>query len=81
MSQLNSPHILRSDLSISFVLFGSYFPAWVACLMVGLVLTAITHVILRQTEMLSAIPLLPVFYLLVAIFGGMTTWLIFFAGG
>ena len=66
---------------MSFVLFGSYFPAWVACLMAGLVVVTLVHLILRQTEMLVAIPLLPIFYIFTCLFAGMTTWLVFFSAG
>ena len=66
---------------MSFVLFGSYFPAWVACLMGGIFAVILVHVVLRQTGMLVAMPLLPIFYLLTCLFAGMTTWLVFFSAG
>ena len=66
---------------MSFELFGSYFPSWVACLAAGIIAITLMHVALRQTGMLSAIPLLPIFYLLTGIFTGMTTWLVFFSAG
>jgi len=49
---------------MSFTVFGSYFPAWVACLLAALFVVTMVHVLLRQTEMLPTIPLLPLFYLL-----------------
>ncbi len=81
MPQPPTPYSLRSDFAISFMLFGSYFPAWTACLIVAIIVTALSHIALRRTGLLMAIPVLPVFYLLVGIFAGMTTWLILFSAG
>jgi len=66
---------------MSFELFGSYFPSWVACLAAGILGITLMHITLRQTQMLSAMPLLPIFYLLTGVFTGMTTWLVCFSAG
>ena len=81
MTQPSTAYSLRSDFAISFILFGSYFPAWVACLIVAILVTVLSHIVLRRTGLLLAMPALPVFYLLVAIFSGMTSWLILFSSG
>ena len=81
MPQPSTAYSLRSVFAISFILFGSYFPAWIACLIVAILVTVLSHIVLRRTGLLMAIPVLPVFYLLVGIFAGMTTWLILFSSG
>ena len=81
MAQPPTSYSLRSDFAISFMLFGSYFPAWVACLIVAILVTVLSHLVLRRTGLLRAVPALPVFYLLVSIFAGMTTWLTLFSSG
>jgi ABC-type dipeptide/oligopeptide/nickel transport system permease subunit len=66
---------------MSFELFGSYFPAWVLCLVAGIFGVTLVHILLRKTGMLAAMPLLPIFYLLTLVFVGMSTWLLFFSAG
>lgn len=81
MMNLFSNDILPANALTAFALFGSYFPSWVARLMLGLLFVTFCHVALRQTGMLPAMPLLPVFYLMACLFAGSTSWLVFFSQG
>lgn len=81
MINLFPSDLLQTQNQLAFALFGSYFPSWVACLMLGLLFVILCHVILRQTGMLPAIPLLPVFYLMACLFAGTSSWLMFFSQG
>jgi Na+/phosphate symporter len=42
----------------SFEILGSFFPAWLVCLALGLVLTAVAHSILSTAGIVLAVPLL-----------------------
>ena len=59
-------------------IFGSYFPAWIACLLIGLLATLVAYLVLRVFGLLSVIPLPAIFYLLTTLFAAMSTWLLFF---
>lgn len=77
----NGGVVLRADVATTFVIFGSYFPAWIACVIMGLIAAAAVQVLLRATDMVTAVPLLPIFHLLVVLFGATTSWLILFSAG
>jgi YtcA-like protein len=63
----------------SFNIMGSFFPAWLLCIITGVVLTAIGHWILVRNKLEKQVrwPLLvyPCFAALVAL----TLWLVFFS--
>ena len=42
----------------SFEIQGSFFPAWLVCLVIGLVLTAVGHWILSRVHLVLAVPIL-----------------------
>jgi hypothetical protein len=42
----------------SFDVFGSFFPAWLACLAAGLLLTVITHWLISRIRVELAVPIL-----------------------
>ncbi|MXU66050.1 YtcA family lipoprotein [Oceanomicrobium pacificus] len=62
----------------TIVIFGSYFPAWIFCLLAGLALPIAGHFALLRAGLIPAVPLLPLFYLLLWLSGGLALWLIFF---
>jgi hypothetical protein len=74
-----SGHVQVASLVPSLDVYGSYFPAWLICLIVGVILTVLAAQLGRLFE-LSALrkfgPLIPVS--LVLIFS-IATWFLFFA--
>jgi hypothetical protein len=62
----------------SFNVLGSYFPAWLFCLLVGTLLTIAARVVLRKYNLSDALnpPLL--MYTCLTAFFTFATWLIFF---
>ena len=65
----------------TFIIFGSFFPAWIAALLAGLGFGVALHLVLRGIGLLDAIPLIALFYVLAVILGSAGTWLLFFAAG
>ena len=62
----------------SFNVLGSYFPAWLFCLVVGILLTIAARVVLRKYNLSDALnPPLLMYSCLTAFFTS-ATWLIFF---
>jgi hypothetical protein len=61
----------------SFDIVGSFFPAWLVCLMVAIVLTALTGWLLRRLQIPLALPTLT-YPSLTAVFT-FALWLVFFA--
>jgi len=62
----------------AFNVLGSYFPAWLFCLLIGVLLTTAARVFLRKYNLVEALnpPLL--MYSCLTAFFTFTTWLIFF---
>ena len=62
----------------AFNVLGSYFPAWLFCLLVGVLLTTAARVIVRKYNLAEALnpPLL--MYSCLTAFFTFATWLIFF---
>ena len=60
----------------SFEILGSFFPAWLVCLALGLVLTVVGHWILSRVRVVLAVPILT-YPSLTAIFT-FALWLSFF---
>ena len=59
-------------------MLGSYFPAWLFCLLVGVLLTTAARVVLRKYNLIEALnPPLLMYSCLTALFT-FATWLIFF---
>lgn len=62
-----------------FNVLGSFFPAWMLCLVIGIVLTAITRSLFRRYDFERDLaPLVLVYPSLVALFT-CTLWLLFFS--
>ena len=57
---------------------GSFFPVWMLCLTISVVLTAILRVILLRRQLEPAIEPVALFYPCVVIFLSCLLWLIFF---
>ena len=62
----------------SFNILGSYFPAWLFCLLIGIVLTFIAHILLRRWNLGEVLnPPILMYSSLTALFT-FTVWLLFF---
>ena len=62
----------------SFNVLGSYFPAWLFCLAVGMILTVVARAVLRKYDLAAALsPPLLMYSCLTALFT-FTLWLVFF---
>ena len=57
---------------------GSYFPAWVVCIVIGLALTLITRQILIGLKVDAYLRPILLVYLCLMIFYTLSTWLLFF---
>lgn len=64
----------------SIVVFGSYFPAWIVCAVVGVVGAVIARFILARLGVDEFLPLRLVVYLCLAIVFGLGVWLVAYAG-
>ena len=64
--------------SPSIDVLGSYFPGWLACMIVGGLAAVLLQIVLRRMGWQRHLPLLPLFYLCVALLIACTTWLITF---
>jgi hypothetical protein len=57
---------------------GSFFPVWMLCLIIAIVLTSVLRVILLRRQLEPAIEPVALFYPCVVIFLSCLLWLIFF---
>ena len=64
----------------SIVVFGSYFPAWILCAIVGVVGAVIARFLLARLGVDEFLPLRLVVYLCLAIVFGLAFWLLYYAG-
>jgi len=60
----------------SFDVLGSFFPAWLVCLFLGLLLTIVTRQLILRTPVVLAVPVLT-YPSLTALFT-LALWLVFF---
>jgi YtcA-like protein len=63
----------------SFNILGSFFPAWLICMVVGIVLAAIVNWVLTHYKLEKMILWTIVVYPCLAAFFAFTLWLIFFS--
>jgi YtcA family len=63
----------------SFSILGSYFPAWLLCLVAGILLTALTHWLLTRLELAKELIWTILVYPCMTAFFAFTLWLIFFS--
>jgi uncharacterized membrane protein len=61
---------------ITITIFGSYFPVWAVCALLGLGAAVGVHLLLRLTGLLASVPLPVVFYMLTTLFASTTVWLV-----
>ena len=60
----------------SFDILGSFFPAWLVCLFLGLLLTVATHQLVSRTHIVLAVPILT--YPSLTVMFTFALWLVFF---
>jgi hypothetical protein len=62
-------------------ILGSFFPAWLLCLVLGIVLATFTHWLLVRMKLATDIPWTIFVYPCLTLFFACTLWLIFFSEG
>ena len=62
----------------SFNILGSFFPAWLICMIVGVVLATVTRWLFARYNLDSDLPWRIVMYPCLAAFFAFTIWLVFF---
>lgn len=60
--------------------YGSYFPAWIACIVLGIVITAIVRLLLVAGGIDGYLRFKPVLYCCMTVFFILALWLAFFKG-
>jgi hypothetical protein len=63
----------------AFDLLGSYFPSWILCFAVGVVVTFLAHAIFMKTKFVRYLWPLPLLYPSLVCLVTFATWLAFFA--
>lgn len=63
----------------SFSILGSFFPAWLLCIVVGIVLSAVTYRVLAWLKLDKEIVWSIAVYPCIALFFACVLWLIFFS--
>jgi hypothetical protein len=66
--------------SPTFDVVGSYFPAWMACIISGILLTVVTRQLLIGFKLNAHLYPAPVVYVCMMILFTMAVWLAFFKG-
>jgi YtcA family len=64
--------------SPSFNVLGSYFPGWIACMVAGILVTALVRFVLIRLQWERQVPALPLFYFAIALLVACLIWLIAF---
>jgi hypothetical protein len=62
----------------TFNVLGSYFPSWLVCVGISIVLTLLTHAIITRRNLADGLWPLPVVYSSLLCFFSCTLWLVFF---
>lgn len=65
--------------SPSVNVLGSYFPAWIMCCLIGIILAVATHFILVRIKVEAAIPLKTLVYPCAAAAYTFLAWIIFYS--
>jgi hypothetical protein len=63
----------------SFNILGSFFPAWLICMVAGIVLAAVAHGVLTHYKLAKEISWTILVYPCLAAFFAFTLWLVFFS--
>jgi hypothetical protein len=61
-----------------FNVLGSYFPGWIACMLLGVLIALLVRTLLNRRELEARIAALPLFYLSIALVAACALWLIAF---
>jgi heme O synthase-like polyprenyltransferase len=64
--------------SPSFNVLGSYFPSWIACMIAGILVTALIRFVLNRLQWEQQVPALPLFYFSIALLIACLIWLVTF---
>jgi hypothetical protein len=64
--------------SLTVDILGSYFPAWMVCIVSGLTLTLIAHWIIQLSDLKSFIGPAPLIYPCLMIIFTFVTWIVFY---
>jgi YtcA family len=64
--------------SPSFEVLGSYFPSWLACMVAGILVTALIRFVLDRLQWEQQVPALPLFYFSIALLIACLIWLVTF---
>ncbi len=64
--------------SPSFNVLGSYFPAWLLCMLFAIGATAALHTFVKRMQWSQRVPALPLLYVSVAVLIASSLWLIAF---
>ena len=64
--------------SPAFNVLGSYFPGWIVCLVLGILVTALLRWLIQRRGWEERIPMLPLFYFGLAVALASLLWLIAF---
>lgn len=67
-----------NDHSPTVDILGSYFPAWIICIVLGLALTLITRQVLIGLKLSTHLHPAPLVYICMLVFFTLTLWLVFF---
>ena len=71
-TRISSHHSLTVDI------FGSYFPAWMVCMVSGLTLTLVAHWIIQSRGLKKFIAPAPLIYSCLMIIFTFATWILFY---
>jgi hypothetical protein len=63
----------------SFNILGSFFPSWIVCGVIGIVLTVLVRVLFVRVKLEQELKPLILVYPCIALFFTFTTWLLFFS--
>lgn len=62
----------------AFNILGSFFPGWIACIALGILLTVVVRFVLQRLNIERQLIFLPLVYTSLAILFGSLLWLLFF---
>ena len=65
-------------MSPTITVFGSYFPAWAACLTVGIACAVVAHAVFKASNFLPALPFPALVYSFTILLGANAFWLVMF---
>lgn len=68
------------SLAPSVAIFGAFFPAWMVCALLGLVLAVVARAVASATGLSARQPAPPLLYPMLALLFGAVAWLILFRG-